>query len=136
MLYCCGSTRNTTVKLLKDSEEYYNRRIEYGYCPLCSKFLAKEIKTSFESDKVIIDSAKGRKAKKIVDRCKKDIIAIDLCNVKNGSKSNTHYKYGVNRYIYGRNKKIIGYETWAEDLNGQKDHTSIKEYKYKQTDND
>lgn len=133
MLYCCGSTRNTTVKLLKDSEDYYNRRLEYGHCPLCLKLIAKEIKTSFETDEIIIDSAKGRKAQKIIDNCKKDIIAIDLYNVKSGSKSNTHYKYGVNKYIFNKKNEIIGYETWAEDLNGQKDLTTKKEHKLKLT---
>lgn len=115
---CCGIFQAKESYIL-ESKGYVERTLESGFCPHCGSWVVELGKRDF-SGRWIIETAKRKKALKLYNEHKPDIIGDILKNVKHGNRSNMGFRFGENVEVRDR-KGETHIKQYAVDFNGTKE---------------
>lgn len=117
----CTNFEPMDIWVLVDNEQFVNRRLSFGICPICQKPIAILIqfncfKNMFEKTKKI-----GFESQKFVEKLKKQKWVSVLKNPKSKIKTSTYkWVYGINKTAKNKTKQ------YAKDFFGNS--VLIKEY--------
>ena len=115
---CCGVFNAREVLNLGSASEYAERYMKVGICPHCNSFVV-EISKKYYNGRWVHEYAKRKKALKLYEKYKNDVIGEFSKNIKYGNKSNMGFRYGLNTEIIKNGKSII--KVFAVDFNGSKE---------------
>lgn len=101
------------------SRGYAERTLESGFCPHCGSWVVEVGKRDF-SGRWIIETAKRKKALKLYNEHKSDIIGDFYKDIKHGNHSNMGFRYGENVEVKNR-KGEKSIRQYAVDFNGTRE---------------
>lgn len=124
MLRCCGVFKGKFERL-SPKNGYYDRSLEFGFCPHCNKPIITYIFKNSNAEIITVRYVK-RKALKLYNELISDIIPLqNIVNIKYGNKSNMGFHWGENKEIKNSKGKIIKIKVAKVDFNGTKNILDI-----------
>lgn len=115
---CCSKFYARDIYSLTP-KDYVERILEVGFCPKCGAFVAELRKRNFEG-KWTIEYAKRKKALRLYEENKNDIVRDLISKVKHGNKSNMGFRYGENVEVKSKDGSVE-IRHYAVDFNGTKE---------------
>ena len=89
-----------------------------GFCPHCNSFVVEVSKKKYDG-RWVHEYAKRKKAQKLYDKYKADIVGEFSKSVKHGNKSNMGFRYGLNTEVIKNGKATV--KVYSVDFNGTKE---------------
>ena len=117
MRHCCEFNA-FDIWYLKDNEEFSNRTLYFGNCPICGKHVSFLIQRKIKTNSFLTIKKVGDSAKSFVSSLAKEKTASR--NEINKMKLNPKpygWRYGVNKEKKSKDGKI-SIEQYAKDFNG------------------
>jgi len=114
---CCTKFTAKDVYQLEPNG-YSERILESGFCPKCNSWVVTICKRNFDGHWSYL-TAKRKKALKLYNDHKADIIGGLQRNIKYGNRSNMGFRFGENKEFKTGNKKV--FRQYAVDFNGTKE---------------
>jgi hypothetical protein len=115
---CCGKFNAREVLNLGSAAEFSERYMKVGICPHCNSFVV-EISKKYYNGRWVHECAKRKKAQKLYNKYKSDIVGEFQKNIKYGNKSNMGFRYGLNTEVIKNGKTTV--KVYSVDFNGTKE---------------
>lgn len=124
MRHCC-EFESFDIWYLKDNEEFSNRILYYGTCPICQKFVSTLIQRKIKTNIYLTVKKVGETAKVFVKNCnkEKELSRNEINKMKLNPKP-YKWRYGVNKEYQKNGKTTL--RQYAKDFLGNTE--LIKEF--------
>lgn len=116
--FCCGNF-NPKDSYALEPKGYSERILESGFCPQCGTFVVEVCKRNL-SGEWTFECAKRKKALKLWNCYKSDIIGNLVKSIRYGNHSKMGYRYGENVEVRTK-KNEYRVQQYAIDFNGTKE---------------
>ena len=118
MRHCC-QFKADDIYYLKETNLYVTRKLNIGFCPICSKPVAELVEISFTGG-VERYRASGIKANELVIKLKDQIkYSMSECNYRKFKSKPFGWKYGLNKAVKIKGKECL--RQYAKDFYGNKE---------------
>lgn len=95
LVHCNLKFRPEEILFLVNTDEFINRRLEIGICPVCEKKLARLVETRIADNITFDETVSRRKANRLIKSIQGQIMYSSL-DVNNNGKTLFGWRYGVN----------------------------------------
>ena len=117
MRHCCEFDA-FDIWYLEDSEEFSNRTLYFGNCPICKKHVCLLIQRKIRTNSFITIKKAGESAKNFtISLAKEKITSRNEINKMKFAPKPYGWRYGVNKEKKSKDGKI-SIEQYAKDFNG------------------